>query len=336
MLIQKFISGNAINEERRILKEWMERHPENNKLVEDLQEIWDLTPPENFEVDIQSAWFELQNRRQNKELEHAYSKKDSKKLLYALRVAAIVLVSMFAGIFVQYTFTGTNIEDMSKFYVMQTFETDKGEKASITFSDGTEVLLNSGTSINFPKEFHGMTREIYLDGEAYFKVAKNFDMPFIVYAKDTEVNVLGTEFNVQAWEDDSTVKVAVNMGEVAVSLSDQNVDDDKRRQSRVILKKGFYTAVRDGMIASPVKLNKIENHLMWIHGGLYFENEPFNKVIRDIERRFDVNISGVESDLLNVPFTGSFQYADLDEVLDVIAASMNFNYQRNGTEIRIL
>ena len=336
LLIQKFISGNATNEEYNTLKKWMNQNPENEKLVENLKQIWEITPNEKFEVDVESAWTEFQ-KKQNNGLGFSNSEDNSKKLLYALRIAAIVLVSLFTGIFVQYTFTDSGSENVSQFYVMQTFETGRGEKARITFSDGTEVVLNSETSINFPKEFKGMTREIKLDGEAYFKVARNENMPFIVYAKDTKVKVLGTEFNVQAWENESSVRISVNEGKVAVTLSGDNEDDNEPRNiSKVILKRGFYTTVDNRLIKSPTKLAKVENHLMWVHGGLYFENEPFEKVIRDIERRFDVNINGVDSDLMDVPFTGSFQYADLGEVLDVISVSMDLDYQRNGNEIIIL
>ncbi len=130
VLIQRFITGNADEEQHRLLNEWMEEHPENRKLVQELKEIWQMTPSEEFEVDVQAAWKEFKNRRaenidQNTEIIDHSSRKASKMPLYMLRVAAVILVSMFAGVFMQYTLSiSDEAEQVSEFYVMQTFETE--------------------------------------------------------------------------------------------------------------------------------------------------------------------------------------------------------------------
>lgn len=337
VLIQRFISGNADEEQRRILNEWMNRHPENRKLVQELKEIWQLTPSEEFDVDVQSAWEEFQNRkaassgREFKKVGYI-SRKTSKKLLYAVRIAAVILVSVFAGVFMQYTLTNNDdTEQVSEFYVMQTLETEKGEKARVTFSDGSRVVLNSASSVRFPQEFRGEKREVYLEGEAYFEVAHAPDHPFIVYSQGVEVQVLGTEFNVQGWSEDASVEVAVREGKVEVGSSNNGTDD----LQKVILTEGLYTSVEKGGIPSPPQPVNVTNHLLWTHGGLHFDNVPFSKVVRDIERRFNVQVAGVPEELKDIPYTGTFQYADLNEVLSVIGASMEIEYQRDGANIII-
>jgi ferric-dicitrate binding protein FerR (iron transport regulator) len=341
VLIQRFISGNADEEQRQMLNEWMNRHPDNRKLVRELKEIWQSTPPEEFDVDVQAAWREFQNRK-GVSTSHEFKKlgnipgKTSKKLLYAMRVAAVVLVSLFAGIFVHYTLTATqDTEQVSDFYLMQTLETEKGEKARVTFSDGSRVVLNSASSVRFPQEFHGTKREVYLEGEAYFEVAHDPEHPFIVYAQDVEVEVLGTEFNVQSWSEDASIEVAVREGKVAVGSTGESSNSQDQGEKQVILTKGLYTSVEQGGIPSPPKTVNVTNHLLWTQGGLHFDNEPFNKVVRDIERRFNVQVAGVPDDLKDIPYTGTFQYADLDEVLSVIGASMEIEYRRDGSNIII-
>ncbi|MEX0906528.1 MAG: FecR domain-containing protein [Balneolaceae bacterium] len=328
--IQRYVTGNAGPEERRLLKNWMDEDPENKKFIQEVQEIWNLTPPENFEVDAQQAWEEFQYRH-GKQKARSVSRKVSKAPLYMLRTAAVILVSVFAGVFMQYTLTNSaETEEISDFYVMQIFETERGEKARVTFSDGTKVTLNSASTIRFPQEFHGPKREVYLEGEAYFEVAHDAEHPFIVYAQDAEVKVLGTEFNVRGWSEDSAVQVAVREGKVAVgSLAEQRND-----LSQVILTKGLYTSVKKGSGPSPARSTNVTNHLRWTLGGLHFENAPFRQVIRDIERRFNVNIEGVDEDLMETPYTGTFQFAELDEVLAVIAMAMEIEFKRSGSNVK--
>lgn len=338
VLIQRLIFGNADEEQRRMLNEWMDRHPDNRELVRELKEIWRSTPSEEFDVNVQAAWNEFQRRngvstrREFKKVVNT-SRETSKKLLYTLRIAAVILVSVFTGIFVQYTLTTTqDKEHVSDFYLMQTLETEKGEKARVTFSDGSMVVLNSASSVRFPQEFRGAKREVYLEGEAYFKVAHDPDHPFIVYTQDVGVQVLGTEFNVQGWSEDSKVEVAVREGKVAVGSSGESMTG----QQEVILTEGQYTSVEKGESPSQPQPVNVTNHLLWTRGGLHFDNVPFSKVVRDIERRFNVQVTGVPDELDDVPYTGTFQYADLDEVLSVIGAAMEIEYQRDGANIIIM
>lgn len=341
VLIQRFISGNANEEQLRMLNEWMNRHPDNRELVRDLEEIWQSTPSEEFEIDVQAAWKEFQSRKEvsnRREFKNVGSipQKTTKNLMYVARVAAVVLVSVFVGIFAHYTLTTTqNTGQVSEFYLMQTLETKKGEKARITFSDGSRVVLNSSSSVRFPQEFHGEKREVHLEGEAYFEVAHDPDHPFIVYAQDVEVEVLGTEFNVQSWSEDVAIGVAVREGKVAVSSTSKSMINKVQDENNVILTEGLYTRVEKDGIPTPPQSVNVTNHLLWTHGGLHFDNVPFSKVVRDIERRFNVQVVGVSDELKDVTYTGTFQYADLDEVLSVIGASMEIEYERKGANIII-
>lgn len=340
ILIQRYITGHASVSERERVNRWMNLDPENRRLIRELKEIWSVTPSEEFTLDVEKAWKTFQSGKKNSFLRQRdknprrVERKSSNIPVYLLSAAAILLVVLFAGYFAQYIhINDTEADQVSDFYVMQNLETGKGEKARITFSDGSKVILNSGSSLRFPEKFHGLKREVYLDGEAYFEVTHDTDQPFIVYNQNTEIEVLGTEFNVQGWSSDESVEVAVRDGKVSVGLTNSEVDEEE--SEHVILTKGLFTKVINGQEISPVREVNISNYLMWTDGGLYFYNTPFRKVIRDLERRFDVEISGADDKLLDVPYTGSFVYAELDEVLDVISASMGIVFQREGDKISI-
>ncbi|MEX2567581.1 MAG: FecR domain-containing protein [Cyclobacteriaceae bacterium] len=341
LLIQRFVTGNAKSEEHRIVEEWMDQHPDNKFLIRELEEIWALSSAEDFEVNIQEAWKKFKTsdiKSKSRPILYHYRKKSRSAgiIINAFRVAAFILVAFVAGYFSHQMTAVINeaeqVGDRSGFYSMQEMTTDRGEKARVTFSDGTEVMLNSASSLQFPDEFHGSIRKVHLQGEAFFKVVNNPDQPFIVNVDGAEVKVLGTAFNVRSWSDDSSTEVMVREGKVSVSSTALKMEEP----TEVVLTEGYYTRLAKGKVPAPAKKVDPTNYLLWTSGGMHFNNDPIAKVITDIERRFNVDISVVGDDLVEIPYTGTFQYAELDEVLSVIAASVGFEYSREGKEIEFL
>lgn len=339
VLIQRYVTGNADPEERQSVESWMAEAHENRRIIQEVREVWNQTPSENFEVDVQQAWekFRYRNQKNTKPVASVNVKprRGSNTSLYLFRAAAVLLVALFTGLFVYSqvnTSEQTQSEAVSAFNVLQELGTERGEKARVSFSDGTSVMLNSASSIRFPQKFHGTTREIYLEGEAYFEVAHNPDKPFIVHSQDARVEVLGTEFNVRGWSEDPGVEVVVGGGKVSV----QSTNRQPNERSEVILTKGFKTEILRGENpVEPVKVDPV-HQLLWTSGGIHFDNEPLRGVVRDLERRFNVNIMIDDKSLLDVPYTGTFQYAELNEILSVIAASLDVGYSRDGTEVEFL
>lgn len=337
VLIQRYITGNAEPVERQRINEWMDQDPENRKLVRELREIWSLTPAENFNVDVQQAWEKFRDKNkiqipaEGKSIGYK-SRNVSRTPLYVLRAAAVILVAFLTGLFVQnhlYTMEQVASEQASTFNVLKELETERGEKARITFSDGTSVTLNSASSVRFPEKFQGLTREVFLEGEAYFEVAHDPEQPFIVHSQDARIKVLGTEFNVRGWSEDSGVEIVVRGGKVSVQSSEVAPEE----QSEVILTEGLKTLVERGQNPTASQQVDVNRHLLWTSGGMHFENEPFSQVIKHLERRFNIQISVDDISLMDVPYTGTFIYAELNEVLSVIAASMEVGYSREGSEI---
>ena len=336
VLIQRYVTGNATIEESHRIKQWMFRNPENEKLIRDLEEIWNLTPEEDFDIDVQQAWnqFRLRKKKVARILQlHTAPEKKSYAIYHVVRAAAFILVAVVAGFFFQHISTVQSQADLaldrSQFYTMQEMSTDRGEKARVTFSDGTQVTLNSSSSISFPQEFHGSTREVYLEGEAYFEVASDPGQSFIVHTNHADVEVLGTEFNVRGWSSDEVVDVIVREGKVSVRSVEQDLNEE------VILSEGYKTSVKAGQAPEAAQQVEIINNLLWMTGGLHFDQAPFGQVMVELERRFNVEITLDDQSLLDVPYTGTFQYAELDEVLMVIAASMGIEYSRERSRIEL-
>jgi len=334
-LIQQYVTGNCSPEGKEKLERWMRQDLANEQLVREVGEIWELSPPEEFDVNVQGAWKEFHDReiggRELRLVRDHEVQRPPRTLMHLFRAAAVILVSVFAGYFTHAQLINQRMADTeqpSDFYLMQELVTNNTEKASITFSDGTTVVLNAASSLRFPSQFSGSTREIHLDGEAFFSVAHNPSRPFIVHTEDATIQVLGTRFNVQAWSEDVQADVVVSEGKVAVRSSQELTDSIE-----VVLTRGEYTRVERGRNPTTPKRTDPDKYLLWTAGGLYFDNTPLKQVLRHVERRFEASLTIEDEELLEVPFTSTFYQADLDEVLKVIAASMELEYVREGSNI---
>ncbi|WP_372634378.1 FecR family protein [Fodinibius sp.] len=331
-VIQRYVSGRCSASEQRKVEGWMENDPTTRKLVEEVEQIWSLTPEEDFEVSVKDAWDRFQVREVRKQTSRQRNDRQHYQMGVLVRAAAAILLMAFIGWFSWQYIDESNIETVSSIsqVEMQSVNTENGERAQLTFSDGTVITLNAASSLKYPKAFQEAKREIKLKGEAYFEVASNTEKPFVVHVNNVEVEVVGTKFNVRAWEEDSEVSVGVREGKVAVN----SVSEDHRQQKdRVLLTEGQYTSVIEGKGLTHVQNIDIEKHLLWINGGLYFDNTPFKNVFRQIEREFNVDITVEDKDILEVPFTSTFEDVKLEKILKVLSASMKMEYRKEEQNI---
>lgn len=153
----------------------------------------------------------------------------------------------------------------------------------MTLSDGTRFWLNAGSSVTYPVAFVGKERKVTMNGEAYFEVAHNATMPFKVGKGDLEVTVLGTHFNVNAYDDENNIKVTLLEGSVKVL---QQALDDK-----AILKPGEQAIA---MANTKLKLEKnvdLQEVMAWKDGRFYFDGADIKTIMRQLSRWYDVDVS---------------------------------------------
>lgn len=163
--------------------------------------------------------------------------------------------------------------------VYNTLSTPRGGQYQLTLQDGTKVWLNAASSLKYPMSFNGPERVVELTGEGYFEVARNIKQPFIVRFNGVEIKVLGTEFNVMAYNDEpgGSQTTLINGG-VAVSVGAE----------RRLLSPGE-AAVVDGRIR--VKEVDVQPVIAWKNGEIALNNEDLASVMRQISRWYDVNVS---------------------------------------------
>ncbi len=169
-------------------------------------------------------------------------------------------------------------ESLTKTEVYNTITTPKGGQFQLVLADGSKVWLNAASSLRFPTVFMGNERKVQLDGEGYFEIAHNEAMPFIVEKGDSRVQVLGTHFNVNAYDDEDEIKVTLLEGSVRVSQG--NIE--KR------LVPGQQAQIKtDIQIVDQVNIDKV---MAWKNGWFEFDDTELSAIMRQISRWYDVDI----------------------------------------------
>lgn len=190
---------------------------------------------------------------------------------------------------------------------------------AVSLSDGTKVWLNSKSTLKYPVEFSGNTRKVTLEGEAYFEVSKNPHIPFTVKTKSGDVTVLGTHFNVSAYEEDKNFEATLAEGKVKVS------ETNKENQS-VTLIPGQQARLRNNTLNVAEVDPSV--YTAWKDGKFYFENENLKNILNKMARWYNFNVKFEQKALGQIKFTGIvLKEEPIDHFLDIISKTSNIKYK---------
>lgn len=160
-----------------------------------------------------------------------------------------------------------------------------GSSSRIVLSDGSEVWLNAGSSLIYPSNFTNKTREVVLFGEAYFKVAKDLEKPFIVQTSALEIRALGTEFNVSAYPEDNVIQTVLKEGSVAIRRIDA-----ANKEKDIILSPSQLALFDKRTKLSTITVVNTDFYTLWTDGLLCFEDRDLNRIIKSLERYYNIKI----------------------------------------------
>lgn len=203
------------------------------------------------------------------------------------------------------------------------------EVRTVRLPDGSEVTLNHFSTLTYPERFRQAKREVTLNGEAYFEVAKDAAHPFIVQAEAVKVQVLGTHFNVEAYRNDPEVKTTLLEGSVAVS--------DRSQSTRIVLRpneSAIYNKEKKSLVLEVAA--HAPEEIAWRHGKFIFHNLPLQEIARQLSNSFGVDIRIGGKELLNYKLTASFTNGEsLEQILTLLQQAGRFNYSRNNNQLTI-
>lgn len=250
-----------------------------------------------------------------------FNKRLQRRIITSLAIAAsLILLISFSGVFI-----------ISKNQVFRKTYTENivpgGQKSTVILPDGTKVYLNSGSVLRYDNFFGKKYRTLDLVGEAYFEVARNEKLPFIINTEEIEVKVLGTKFNMMAYPEDDFVETIVTEGEVSVR--------ETHGQSSLLL-----TANQKATFHKNTRLLLLNDvnpdiYISWKDNLLTFDNENFSSVIKKLERWYDVNIQVQGTDSIQDRFTMTIKSESLREVLELISLTTEIDYKIQADQVTI-
>ena len=219
-----------------------------------------------------------------------------------------------------------SLSALSRMPEWHTLQVPRGGEYKIVLDDGTEIWLNSASELKYPAHFVGNERRVCLVGEAYFQVARNEAAPFIVETRDMDVKVLGTSFNVSAYEDEENCHATLVEGRVEV--------DDKINGEKVTLTPGEQALLQGKEMV--VREVNTKLYSMWRLDRFTFASEDMEGVIRKLSRWYNVNFFFSNSSMKQKRFTGSLpKYSDISQVLKMIEMTTDIKFQVKGNTIII-
>ena len=217
-----------------------------------------------------------------------------------------------------------NSVPQQKTQLFHTIEVPVGGEYSLQLSDGSRVWLNSATKMRYPISFTGDKREVFIEGEAFFEVSKDAEHPFVVHAGEAEVKVLGTEFNLSAYPEDSALVTTLKTGKVELRTEKASVELMPGRQA--VLQR------HDGVITT----REVDASLYaaWIHGVFEFEDLSLERIGVQLSRWYGVQFVFTDPALTERYFTGGVKkYNTLRESLDLIEYTTNVSFEIVGTKV---
>ena len=247
----------------------------------------------------------------------------------------------------------TAINPQAKFN--NNISTSSGSKSRVKLPDGTEVILNAESKLSYPDNFIGNTREVFLEGEAFFTVTPNKQKPFIIHCKAMDIKVLGTVFNVKAYPDEKTSEATLLKGSIEVTLNNHTNEKIMLKPSEKITVSNLSEVAKEvpkqaGKTilkqVDPIPLVAIDHvdkdtkenvfrEVGWTENKLMFKNESLQDIIITLQRWYGQNIIIKSDKLKEQKFTGNFSAETIVQIIQALQLSYNFSYKTENNLIII-
>lgn len=307
--IARHLKGKPTEEERDKLLHWLKEDPENESKLQDIEQLWDLAklPDEGINPNVNNAWQKFSSVINENDSEEAgfFS-----TMLF--KIAASVILVLGVGYFL--------INNPFKAQLI-TIQTSAIETKEIQLSDGSVVWLNKNSKITYSEEFNVEDRLVNLSGEAFFEVKKAEGKRFTILSNNAKTEVLGTQFNVRAYDGEPEVQVTVVKGKVSFS--------PKNDAETVYLESGDKGLLeKDNTLTKTITENN--NETAWKTKKLSFNNTQLTKVFSTLEGYFGTDIFVNNGNILHCKFTGTFDNPDLNQIIEILSISVDIKYKKQG------
>jgi ferric-dicitrate binding protein FerR (iron transport regulator) len=309
----RFLTGESEATEQKSLENQLAKDPDEKKSFEKLKSFW-----HNYNSEVDKADTIWEKTSEKLEFDNPQHLRPLKPLtFYKYAAAAILIISLSINSYYLINKWFTKPVEMIE------YTAKKGEVKEFLLPDGSKVWLNSESTLILPEKFEGNNRNVYLIGQAFFKVEKNPHKPFLVNASQLVIKVLGTSFEVENYQNDPKISASLVEGKVQVI-------DKSTNKEWVVLKPSEEAIFNksDGEII--VSKKPVSLVAPWLEGCFRFRNTDLLSIAHQLERKYDCEFVFVDEAAESLRFTADFENESLDEILELLNKAHSLNLKKSG------
>lgn len=318
-LWEKFLAGSLEREEAELLEKVLGENPDGEIDVF-CSEVW----ASSTDVENGQAGEERSSRMKDKIMGRIAAGEDAERRYARRRRAASAATACFAAAAMLLVAALVHISTVGNRSLEYEVVADRGQKSSVTLPDGSRVWLNSASRISYSSGFNKDDRDIFLQGEAYFEVAKNKKIPFIVHASGLSVCAVGTEFNVRNYPDEDEVRATLVEGRVIASSGSASASLEYGQEAVMDRASGrMITGAAPDL-----------NHLVpWRSSEILLDEVSLAELASILERMYNVDVIFADSSIKEYCYTGLVRNNSLQNVLELISSTTPVDYELSGENI---
>ncbi len=305
--------------------EWIKAHPERAEVIRQSRILLQSVSFRSVMPDQEQYSRVLGKIQEGKYSARHTAKKILPRLSVIRRVAAVLLVLVAIGGAIRYF--NPDLQLSVKQPELVNVTTQNGERTTYTLPDGSQVRLNAGSKLTYPAVFK-KERHVSLEGEAFFQVTKNPSKPFIVHTKQISTTVLGTSFNINAYNEDESVTVTLKTGKVAVK------QEAPGKWDQIGLVPGEKLTYNE-RTGTAVKEKLVPDDLAWTEGVMVLNKVSFNDFVRIIKRWYGADIEIIGHPREDWIINGRFKNKPLAVVLESVSFAENISYTLENNHVTL-
>jgi transmembrane sensor len=359
-LIDRYLEDKCTPEEKNELFKLLSSH-ENEKSFKEIlfSKINEINDNQNAidAADSDRIYNKLISeieRREKRESERRLLQKreNIRKFVFGgISIAAVFCLAFFLGaVFNNNTDVSGPMAPLANTY--SEIKAPLGARSEIKLSDGTEVILNAGSSLKYRSDFNSLNRDLILEGEGYFKVAKNTNLPLVVSAGNIKIKATGTEFNVKAYSDEGIIETTLVEGKVEITQKGNNRQDDilllEPNQKAIYASKSDQLTLEkikeiEPMAVKAVKMNTdrlmvsqktdVEQVTAWTKNKLIIRSENLESLCTKLQRKYNVNFVFMDEEIKKERFSGTLKDETFEQVMDIIKLTAPVSYILDGKKV---
>jgi len=347
-LMAKSMGKTATTEELAELNTFLEQFPESKKMHQVTAALKgsakqpDNVKQKDISTKLEELWYKIKSSDEDSNTFNSTSKVKS-LFNWQWAAAAILVLGIAGGLFYTWKFRQAG---QAARLVMHEVRVPYGKTQKLVMSDGTKVMLNAGSVFTYPETFTKNTRDVTLNGEGFFEVTHNAKRPFLVHTNALTVKVLGTVFNVKAYNNDKNIETTLLKGKVQVELENNPEKNIVLLPNEKLLVANNQTPTHSQGTGN-LKEAKIEYQVItlpavkadeiketaWLDNRILFTNELFEDVAKQIERKYNVQIVFENRALETEQISGLLDKESLQDALRIIEITTPFNYHLDGKTV---